>query len=186
MKERAEAPKILPGWIWGGLIGCGIIMSWMAWNDRAAHQRLQEAFGGENNLRCVQEASKVYATRLGASPDAEHPREIDDFVAIAEPFEVSGDLSRRLQKLLTSPSSYRRDVTVSCIPQYGYRLRFVCDKSAIEAWVCLECGLTSFVVDGKIVGGGLFLPVEHKVKELSKELFPGDRGMEEAADRSRN
>jgi hypothetical protein len=180
MKERAEAPKSLPGWVWGGLIGCAIIMSWMGWNSAAAYKKLVESFGGENNLRCVKEAQQVYATRLGPSPDVEHPSRFDQFVAIDEPIEVPQELRRRFQEVLTSSSSYRRDVAVGCVPIYGYRLRFVCDKTAVEAFVCLHCSVIEFVVDGKSVGGGLFEPAGRAVKELSKQLFPGDRAIEEA------
>jgi hypothetical protein len=181
MTEQAPAPKKLPGWVWGGLIGCAIIMSWMGWNARSAHQKLQESFGGESNLRCVKEAQQVYATRLGPSANVEHPRQFDHFVAIAEPIEVPGEFGRRFQEILTSSSSYRHDVALTCIPTYGYRLRFVCDKTAVEAYVCLSCSLIEFVVDGKSIGGGLFAPAERKVRELSKQLFPGDRAIEEAA-----
>ena len=181
MTERAEAPKRLPGWVYGGLIGCAIIMSWMGWNQRAADQALQESFGGESNLRCVKEAQKAYATRLGPSPDVEHPGQFNEFVAIAEPIEVPRELSRRFQELLTSSSSYRHDVALGCVPIYGYRLRFVCDQNAVEAFVCLQCSLIEFVVDGKSVGGGYFGPAERAIKELSKQLFPDDRAIEEAA-----
>jgi hypothetical protein len=102
-------------------------------------------------------------------------------VAIAEPIEAPRELGRRFQELLTSSTSYRRDVALSCIPNYGYRLRFVCDKSAVEAYVCLHCSLIEFVVDGKSIGGGWFAPAERSMKELSQQLFPGDRAIEEAA-----
>jgi hypothetical protein len=57
----------------------------------------------------------------------------------------------------------------------------VCDKSAVEAYVCLHCSLIEIVVDGKSIGGGYFAPAKRAVQELSKQLFPGDRAIEEAA-----
>jgi len=182
MTERAQVPKTLPGWVWGGLIGCAIIMSWTAWNSRAAQQKLQEAFGGEPNLRCVREAGRVYATRLGLSPGVLSPQRLEDFVAIAEPIEVPRDLAERFQQLLTVSSSYFwGDETLKCSPRYGYRLRFVCDDTSLEALICLECGTIEFVADRKHVGGGVFRPIDAEIKRLSTELFPGDLGIEEAA-----
>src|SRR5690242_18023900 len=104
MTERAQAPKQLPGWMWGGLIGCAIVMSWMGWNQRAADQKLQESFGGATNLRCVKEAKHVYAIRLGPSPNVKHDEQFKQFAAIAEPIELSGELRQRFQELLTSSS----------------------------------------------------------------------------------
>jgi hypothetical protein len=182
MKDRAEAPKNLPGWVWGGLIGCAIIMSWMGWNETGAQKKLREAFGGESHLQCVRNASRVYATRLGVSSAVEVPQRLEDFVAIAEPIEVSHELSKRFQSLLTSSSSYYwGNEKSSCAPLYGYRLRFVCDDTSLEALISLRCGVVEFVADGKRVGGGsLYRPIEAEVKQLSIELFPGDREIEEA------
>jgi hypothetical protein len=182
MTERREAPKTLPGWIWGGLIGCAIVMSWMGWNSRKANHKFQAIFGGNANLKCVENSGRLYATRLGPIAGVNAPQRIEDFEAIAEPIEVSADLSRRLQKVLTSPSSYYLgDEKHSCAPRYGFRLRFICNNVPLEAWICLECGLVAFVSEGKAVGGGMLVHGEREMKELSRELFPGDPGIEEAA-----
>jgi hypothetical protein len=183
MRERAGAPKKLPGWVWGGLIGCAIIMSWMGWNTWRAHQQLVETFGGEQHLATVRTARQVFATRLGPHPGLDKPQHLEDFVAVAEPLDVTPGLSSRIQRLLTSSSSYHRDEPVTRIPRYGYRLRFVGEGAPVEAWVCLECGTVEYVVNGKSVGGGLFLPVSGAVRDISKELFPGDSAIEEAANR---
>ncbi len=176
------APKKLPGWVYGGVFGCLVIISWTSWNAHRADQKMKEAFGGESHFRCVKDAGRVYATRLAPAPGVNHPTgELHEFVASAEPFEISPDLSRRLKELLLSSASYEWDVTHTCKPLYGYRLRFACEGKSVEAWVCLECGLVEFVVDGKSVGGGIVTPVVRELKEVSIELFPGDLAIEDAA-----
>jgi len=175
MTERKRAPKRLPGWVFGGLFGCVVVMGWMGWNSPNADQRLNKVFGGEPNLRCVRDADRVFSTRLGPSPGVQHPVRIEDYVAVAEPIAVPAGLSQRLRKLLTLPSSFDlSDEKHTCLPRYGYRLRFTREQESLEAWICLECGLVEFVRDGKGVGGGFFTPIENDLRSISVELFPED------------
>ncbi len=181
MTDPKRAPKKLPGWVWGGLIGCTIVMTWMGWHQ-PGHRDLVRLFGNGGNLNCVQEASRIYATRLGPQPGLpEAPSRLEDYIAIAEPVELPPELAARLKTLLTSPRSYQWGVAVACNPLYGYRLRFQCDGTPVEMWVCLKCSQIEVVVDGHGVGGGLFTPIARELRALSVELFPDDTAIEQAA-----
>ncbi len=186
MTERVQAPKSLPGWVWGGLFGCMVIMGWMGWNKyrpvtAAERAQLAERIGGEQNVAIIQNAERVYATRIrikGNKPDWES---LEDFEAIAEPILFNENDQQLVKQLLQTPRNYIYD-PAACRPRWGFRLRFVTGDDAMDVWVCLECHHLLFVRDGEEVGGLSFGRMRNDVDALALRLFPGDRSIEEAVE----
>jgi len=191
MTERISAPRKLPGWIYGGLFGCMVIISWMGWNTyRPATEeeraRLVKSIGGEDALNAIENAETVYATRIqlkGKPPSWT----TDDFEAISEPVRVGEAERHELKKLLSSPRNYHLPdpkglkVVPACMPNWGFRLSFVAEDQTRDVWVCLECRHMLFVNDGREVGGLFYSRMKEDIAALAVRLFPGDQAIAEAA-----
>jgi hypothetical protein len=187
MTERATFPKRLPRWVYGGAFGCAVILAWLAWHKyrpASAEEvaQLAKKVGGEDVLKVIENAQRVYATRIQIKRQKQDWESLDDFEAISEPVLVGASDRDELKRLLTSPRNYELPgLPAACLPRWGFRLRFVTATDAMNVWVCLECDHMMFLRDGKNGGGGAnFDPMEHQINALAIRLFPGDDAIAEA------
>jgi len=186
MTGRPQAPKKLPGWVWGGLFGCAVIMGWMGWTrpgpvTAEEYARLASEVGGEEVLNILRSAERVYATRIRIAGGREPWETLEDFEAVSEPVLLDDADRKMVKTLLTSPRNY--DLAVkACQPRWGFRLRFLAGDDAVTVWVCLECDHMLFQRDGDKDGNGAwFDPMEREINALAIRLFPDDEAIAEAA-----
>jgi hypothetical protein len=169
----------LPGWIWGGLFGCAVIIGWMAWNryrpvTADETRNFQQRVASQAVVDCLERAERVYATRIAPRKGREESSEYSDYDAIAEPVEVSPEIWTSFRQLLLSPRSYDLRPTASCTPRYDLRLRAIRGAHSAEVWLSLRCPAAAFFMDDRPTGAGSLRPAQQPLRELAVSLVADD------------
>ena len=147
--------------------------SYRAWQIASERAELTSIFGGEEGMAILVKPDKVEAYRLGKPTGPHHSIDLKDYPTISPPVAISTADLETLQRLFTGRSSFRHYYK-ACIPTYGVRLDFNRGNKELHILFCLECESLDCWLDGKLVGGADFDPVNADLVRIVKSIFPND------------
>lgn len=139
-------------------------------------QNVVELFGGEQAVEIIQNAETVNAYRQ--PPKSYHQRSLSDYEVLSGPVPVSEAERKELLNALLANDSYMWEVAKGCEPDYGVRVEFSKGDEKVDVLFCFGCSQLQVYRNGKSISGEEFDPIEEKLTEIAKRIFPDDKAIQ--------
>ncbi len=131
-----------------------------------------QLFGGAKAVEIIQSPDTVNAYRQ--PPESYPQRLLSDFKILSGPIAVAEAERKNLQSVLLANDSYLWDVAKGCEPDYGVRIEFSKGDDKLDVLFCFGCSQLQIYRNGESLAGEEFDPIEKKLTEIAKRIFPDD------------
>jgi len=165
---------------------CLVIPMFLACSAEPVHQEILQPpqvsknvvklFGGEQAVEIIQNADTVNAYRQPQK--SYHQRLLSDYEILSGPVPVAETEQQQLLIALLANDSYMWEVAKGCAPDYGVRIEFSKGGDKVNVLFCFGCSQLQVYRNGKSVKGEEFDPIEKKLIEITKRIFPDDKAIQ--------
>jgi hypothetical protein len=133
-------------------------------------------FGGQAALDILRNPDSVHACLLEIPNQVISSTEaIGDYRTKGDEIDVPSATAAALGNMLLEAESYKWDMKVACMPDFGVRMTWRRGSERIDLLVCFKCGQMLIYRNSRLIGDtDLRDPLRDHLLSAAKSLFPDD------------